>query len=58
MSSVKFHVRYRYVTPGKHAGTSASTSGTVKSQSETLVMQELRKKHPGKEIELTELEWK
>jgi hypothetical protein len=58
MASKNFSVNYYYVTPGAGSKTSASYSGSVASQSETLVMQLLRKKHPGKEIELREIKWK
>jgi len=35
-----------------------SGAGTVSQQSETMVMQDLKKKHKGDEIILTKLEWK
>lgn len=58
MASARFEVKYYYFTPGKGAKTSTNLSGTVNSQSETLVMQMLRDKHKGKEIEFRELKWK
>jgi len=58
MPSARFTVKYQYFTPGKGSKTGTSLSGTVNSQSETLVMQKLREKHKGKEIELRELKWK
>ena len=58
MASKNFSVSYYYFTPGVGSKTSTSYSGSVPSQSETLVMQLLRKKHPGKEIELREIKWK
>lgn len=58
MSSTRFEIKYYYFSPGKGSKTSTSLSGTVNSKSETLVMQKLREKHKGKEIELRELKWK
>ena len=58
MASVRFEVKYCYFTPGKASKTHTSFSGTVNSQSETLVMQKLRERHKGKEIELREMKWK
>lgn len=58
MASARFEVKYYYFTPGQGGKASTSFSGTVNSQSETLVMQKLREKHKGKEIELRELKWK
>ncbi|EIC20132.1 hypothetical protein Thi970DRAFT_03750 [Thiorhodovibrio frisius] len=58
MASVRFEVKYYYITPGTNAKTAGTLSGTVNSQSETLVMQKLRDKHKGKEIVLRELKWK
>ena len=50
-------VRYRYRKPGGAWGGS-SWSGNVQSQSEQLVMQILRKRHPGCEVELVDIKWK
>ena len=36
----------------------ANGTGQVKDKSETLVMQDLRKRHKGYEIELIELKWR
>lgn len=58
MPSSRFTAKYQYFTPGKGSKTGASLSGTVNGQNETLVMQKLREKHKGKEIELRELKWK
>lgn len=50
-------VRYRYRKPGgSWAG--SSWGGNVQSQSEQLVMQILRKRHPGYEVELVDIKWK
>ena len=53
------NVRYRYrKTPGTGPWTGSTWSGTLKSKSETLVMQSLRDKHKGYEIELVEIKWR
>jgi hypothetical protein len=51
-------VRYRYCKTGAASWTSTSWAGYINSQSETILMQELRKKHPGCEVELKEVKWK
>lgn len=58
MAAKRFSVQYYYFTPGKGSKVGTSFSGSVASESETLVMQQLRKKHPGKEIELKKIDWK
>jgi hypothetical protein len=49
-------VRY-WVRRSATSKASTSWSGSISSQSETLVMQELRKRHPGAEIELIDIKW-
>ena len=52
-------VKYRYrKTAGTGPWTGSSWSGNVQSQSEQVVMQVLRKRHGGYEIELVEIKWK
>lgn len=52
-------VKYRYrKTVGSGGWTGSSWSGNVAAQSEQLVMQILRKRHPGYEVELIEIRWK
>ena len=50
--------KYRYRKTGASSWSSTGWAGYVSSQSETILMQELRKKHPGCEIELKEFRWK
>ena len=59
MASARFEVQYYYFNPSNKGGkNSVSLSGEVKSQSETLVMQKLREKHKGMEIQLVKIKWK
>lgn len=51
-------VRYKYRRPGSGSWTSTSLTLQVRQQSETLVMQELRNRHSGCEIQLIEIRWK
>jgi hypothetical protein len=51
-------VRFKYRRPGFTAWTSTTWSGRVLQESETLVMQELRRLKPGSEIELVDLRWR
>ncbi|MBD7987477.1 hypothetical protein H9645_05485 [Luteimonas sp. Sa2BVA3] len=52
-------MKYRYrKTVGSGGWTGSSWSGNVAAQSEQLVMQILRKRHPGYEVELIEIRWK
>jgi hypothetical protein len=58
MASFNFSVRYYYFKIGGPK-TSTSFSGIVADRSEILVIQKLKEKHPGKEIELQEgIRWK
>lgn len=52
------HVRYKYRRPNMFSWTSTSWSGHVGQESETLVMQKLRQRHSGCEIELMDIRWK
>ncbi len=58
MAIIYFAVQYKYRKVGSPSWTSTRFSGSVKQQSETLVMQLLRDKHKGSEVTLTELKWK
>jgi hypothetical protein len=51
-------VKYRYRKVGSSGWIFASWTGNVSSQSEQIVMQELRKKRSGCEVELVEIKWK
>lgn len=52
-------VRYRYRRSGSTgAWTSTSWSGRVLHNSETLVLQALRRARPGHDVELVELNWR
>lgn len=51
-------VKYSYRKTGTTNNNGTSWAGIVQQKSETMVMQELRKKHPGCEIELKDLQWK
>lgn len=51
-------VKYKYRKPGSNSWTHASTSISVNQPSETLVMQKLRDKHKGYDVELIELKFK
>ena len=53
-----FSVKYKYIKPGKTSGTSTSLSGYVNQESEQMVMQKLRDKHKGCEIQLIQLKFK
>ena len=57
MSFYRYKVMYKKRKPNKSSSTTARSSGQVKQQSETLVMQELRKRYKDYEIELIELKW-
>lgn len=56
MSSAQ--VKYKYRKPGSNSWTTTATSFSVNQPSETMVMQKLREKHKGYDIELIELKWK
>ncbi len=58
MARPYFQVKYKYIKSGKTTGTSTSLSGHVNQQSEQMVMQKLRDKHKGCDIQLIELKWK
>ena len=59
MASVMANARYKYRKIGSAGSwTSTNWTGSVNSQSETLVMQKLREKHKGYDIELIEIKWK
>lgn len=58
MATVNFSVKYRYRKVGTSPWTSTTLGGIVKQESEQLVMQKLRDKHAGCEIELTEIKFK
>lgn len=51
-------VRYKYRRQGSTGWTSTTLTLQVREQSETLVMQELYRRHKGCEIELIEIRWK
>ena len=58
MASPYVQVQYRYRKIGSSSWTSTSWSGSMAQESETLVMQKLRDKHKGCEIELKSIKWK
>jgi hypothetical protein len=57
MPDARVQVEYKYTKPGglTYRG---STTMLVKQQSETLVLQKLRDRHKGHEIELVKIQWK
>lgn len=59
MPNYRAAVKYWLSTPG--AGSRTRTSRTLfplKGRTESAVLAELQKKHPGKEIVIVEIEWK
>lgn len=56
--SITASVRYKYRREGSAGWTSTTLTLHINQQSETLVMQKLRDKHRGCEIELVKIEWK
>jgi len=58
MSIPHFQAKYRYRKNGKSSWAGTQLAGNIKQQSEQLVMQKIRSKHPGCEVELVELKWK
>ena len=58
MGSAYAQVKYKYRKLGTNSWTGTGWGGYVASQSESLVMQTLRKKHSGCEIELVSINWK
>lgn len=58
MAIIYFSVKYKYRKTGASSWLPSSFSGSVKQQSETLVMQMLQDKHKGSEVALVELKWK
>lgn len=50
-------VSYRYKKPDSRSWTSTQSSFRVNQQSEALLMQEMRRTHPGHEIELLSIKW-
>jgi hypothetical protein len=51
-------VRYKYRREGSGSWISTTLTLQIRQQSETLVMQKVRDKHRGCEIELIEIKWK
>lgn len=51
-------VNYKYKALGKPTFTGTSGSFTLPQQSETLLMQKIRDKHKGCEIQITDIKWK
>lgn len=58
MAIIYFSVKYKHRKAGTSSWASSSFSGSVKQQSETLVMQMLQDKHKGSDVVLVELKWK
>lgn len=58
MPSTYAQVKYKYRKLGSSSWTSTGWAGNVSQESESLVMQALRKKHSGCEIELVSIQWK
>jgi hypothetical protein len=56
--SVHFSVKYKYRRTDSKVWTSTTFSGILVQQSETILMQKLREKHKGCEVELTEVKWR
>jgi hypothetical protein len=57
MPSFIARVKYRYRKQGTNPWSNTSISFTVNHESETLVMQKLRDKHKGCEVEMKEIKW-
>jgi len=58
-STNQVSVKYYYKTPNAPGnGASSSWSGRVKGNTESAILEVLRKKHKGKEIILREVKWK
>lgn len=58
MATARFEAKYKVRRQGSNSWGVSSLSGIVGSQSETLVMQKIRDRHRGYEIELTSIKWK
>ena len=50
--------KYYYKKTGAGSRASTQWAGKLNAESETMLMQKLRKKHPGCEIELISIKWK
>lgn len=58
MASAYVQVKYKYRKIGSTGWTSTGWAGNVQHESESLVMQKLREKHNGCEVQLVEIKWK
>lgn len=58
MASSHVQVHYQFRKAGNSAWTVTSWSGPVPQVSEALVMQQLREKHKGYEVELKSIKWR
>jgi DNA-dependent RNA polymerase auxiliary subunit epsilon len=58
MATVTAQVRYRYRKSSTSSWTGSGLTLYLTQQSETIVMQKLRERHKGYEIELVELKWR
>ena len=58
MAKVRVQVKYKYWSSGSASKGTTSWVGSVDGKSESSIRVALKRKHPGKEVEILNIQWK